>query len=181
MKYLLCMLLGCGLFGTARRPATSPRPVSARAAILATAHAEVGVVEVGENRGRRVGEYQTAAGISPGDPWCAAFVFWCGRAALGAENPYPRTGWSPTMLAGGTRSTSGLLPADLFGVYFPSKGRVAHVGIVVRTTSRAIYTVEGNTSPDAASGTAADRNGGAVCAKIRPLSSNLRYKAWLTD
>jgi hypothetical protein len=169
----------CGwLFSAAPAPRAAAAP-SAREAVLAVARAEIGVHETGNaNTGPRVKLYQRAAGISPGDPWCAAFVYWVGLTALPSP-PYPRTGWSPDMLAGGHRDAARVQPADLIGIYFPSKGRVAHVAICEKSRLRSFVTLEGNTSPDAAPGSAADRNGGEVCRKIRPVSSNLRYKAWL--
>ena len=49
-------------------------------ALIATAEheADLQVREVGGmNRGAKVEEYQRAAALGPGDPWCAAFVAWC--------------------------------------------------------------------------------------------------------
>lgn len=55
------------------------------AAIVTVARAEVDkkVREVGSNRGAEVEKYQKCVGLSPGSPWCAAFVAWCVMAGLG--------------------------------------------------------------------------------------------------
>ncbi|MGH9889023.1 MAG: CHAP domain-containing protein, partial [bacterium] len=52
---------------------------------------------LGSNRGPRVDEYLGSVGIDPalgGQPWCAAFVYWCfARAAADAsvDNPVVRS------------------------------------------------------------------------------------------
>lgn len=48
----------------------------------------------GDNRGAEVEDFQRTAGGAAGNPWCAAFVYWChNRAAnmLGAQTTCPRT------------------------------------------------------------------------------------------
>lgn len=37
-------------------------------------------------------------------------------------------------------------PADVFGIYFPEKGRIAHVGFVEQWKEHWLITVEGNTT-----------------------------------
>jgi hypothetical protein len=52
---------------------------------IAKAQAAANVREVGgANRGPQVEIYLKAAGMSPGSPWCAAFVAWVVREASGA-------------------------------------------------------------------------------------------------
>lgn len=80
-------------------------PSEARARLVAIALAEVGVRESGgNNRGKRIREYQEATWLAPAPwPWCAAFVVWCimiwledeeVRQALGVAGP--RVGrWRP--------------------------------------------------------------------------------------
>ena len=55
-----------------------------RAAIVTAAMTEVGakVIEIGKDRGPKVEEYQKTVHLSPGSPWCAAFVVWCVRQGL---------------------------------------------------------------------------------------------------
>lgn len=57
---------------------------------------QLGVAEVGgNNRGKQVEEYLTAARLPPGQAWCAAFVIWAydrAAARLKVKNPLPRIG-----------------------------------------------------------------------------------------
>jgi cell wall-associated NlpC family hydrolase len=46
------------------------------AAALKTAESQLGVKEEGTNTGAKVDEYLKAAGVGPGNPWCASFVTW---------------------------------------------------------------------------------------------------------
>ncbi len=60
--------------------------------VLEIAAGEIGVREdpPASNRGKRVQEYQASVGVDPGEPWCAAFVYWCFAAAaaeLNVANP----------------------------------------------------------------------------------------------
>lgn len=117
--------------------------------------AELGVREAtGKNDGERVEAYLRYVGLKKGQPWCAAFVCW----SLGKANiDNPRSGWSPTVMARAPvvwKKQRGLvpdkreriLPGDVFGVYFPDKGRIAHVGFIDEWVEPWAVTVEGNTN-----------------------------------
>lgn len=139
--------------------------------------AEVGVLEEGgQNRGRRVEQYQAAIGLPPGQPYCLAFCVWAfDRAAkeLGMDNPLTRSGkvsrlwrkapefWRCDRPTVGSIFCRALDPSDP-----ESKG---HAGLVVGVTPTHIVTVEANTSPATKAGQKADRDGGGVHRKIRPL------------
>ena len=43
---------------------------------MKTAETQLGVKEEGTNTGAKVDEYLKAAGVPPGNPWCASFVTW---------------------------------------------------------------------------------------------------------
>lgn len=62
-------------------------PSTARHRLAKIAQAEIGTVEQGgNNRGKRVREYQEATWLKPDAwPWCAAFVAWCVSQWLGDE------------------------------------------------------------------------------------------------
>lgn len=165
----------------------NPGPIAQRAA--AQALANIGVQERGgENRGKFVEVYQQSAGISPGDPWCAAFIYYRLKSAsdqLGKRLPdgFPREGankgytpdyknWAlknglhiPASKA--ARDPKLVQVGDLALFYFPRKGRIAHIGIVVDkfADGMGVVTVEGNTGPDA--GDEVNRDGDGVFKKRR--------------
>ena len=150
--------------------------------------AEVGVrEETGRNDGSRVEEYLRYVGLKKGQPWCASFVCWAlGKA--GIDNP--RSGYCPRLFGrdklvwerrrggGGLNLASydggpvvGKTEAGsddsalVFGIYFPEKGRISHVGFVDACDGKYIITVEGNTNE------AGSREGDGVYCKRRLLSS----------
>lgn len=154
---------------------------SPRDRVMAVAASQIGTQEATGHNDGDVVKYLTAVGLGKGDPYCAAFVYWCGREALAAANPFPRSGWSPDMvnrpdwLRGKGRQPE---PGDTFGIYFASKGRIAHTGLVAGVRGNSLVTIEANTSPQPAAGEA-DRNGDGVWRKIRPLSTIRSTKRWL--
>ncbi len=151
-----------------------------RRALLAKAASYVGTQEkTGNNDGPEIERWLRNAGASKGDPYCAAFVFSMGLEALGKKNPFPKSAWSPDMVAGGTRKIDAARPGDSFGIYFSSKGRVAHTGLVAGRRGTLIETLEANTSPSAESGSANDRNGDGVWRKYRPASTLYMIRSWL--
>lgn len=148
---------------------------------LAVAAGEVGVREVGVNRGRRVEEYLRAAHLAPGNPWCAAFVTWCiHRAAesVGAKTSFPRTGYCPT-IATWARKHKVLhatpQPGDLFLRWGQAKGvwRFKHTGFVESVGGGGYRTIEGNTSPSGS------REGDRVLRLRRPLRAVDRFVRWI--
>lgn len=57
------------------------------------------------------------------------------------------------------------IPGDIFGIYFPEKGRIAHVGFVDQWDGKWLITVEGNTNESGS------REGDGVYRKRRLVSS----------
>jgi hypothetical protein len=53
------------------------------------------------------------------------------------------------------------LISDVFGLFFPEKGRIAHVGFIEKWTKQTVTTVEGNTNKSGS------REGDGVYHKIR--------------
>lgn len=148
--------------------------------------AETGVREQsGKNDGERVETYLAYVGLKKGNPWCAAFVCWSlGQA--GIRNP--RSGWSPDLFPLGKvcwqRSGSLRLKrvpeqqarqprrGDVFGIYFPEKRRIAHVGFVDAWDGKYVITVEGNTNE------AGSREGDGVYRKRRLIKSVYQVARW---
>lgn len=147
------------------------------AQVLEVAASQVGVRELGRNRGPMVDEYLRAAGLDPDKgsyPWCAAFVVWCFRRAafdLGVSNPIPRTAavhklWarSPEW-AQVQRPTTG-------AIFCIDHGHgLGHAGLVEEIDGTGnLVTIEGNTSRDGG------REGDGVWRRYRkPTEINLGY------
>lgn len=150
--------------------------------VMAVARSLIGTTEkTGRNDGPVIEAILASTGNRKGDPYCAAFVYFCGLTA-GHPRLYPRSAWSPDMVAKPTwtRASGGQEPraADAFGIYFPRKGRVAHTGLIESASKSVFVTVEGNTSPEAAAGSAADRDGGGIWRKRRLRSQVHSVRSW---
>lgn len=160
-------------------PKSSPKPTPAittpqagkkvsGAEILAVAQKYVGEQETGgKNRSPLIDKWNKAADSYLGAPYCASFVSWVLREA-GIANA-PNSAWSPDMVARNNVLYKNIRPGDVFGLYFSSKGRVAHVGFVKNPdySSALVQTTEANTSPTAGHGSATDRDGDGVWNKLR--------------
>lgn len=168
----LVLLVVLGLCAGADRPAVATPPADARQRLRDTYMAELGVREAtGRNDGTRVEEYLHYCGLGPGHAWCAAYVSWCfGKAGY----PQPRNPWSPALFpASRTVWTKGdhtgaIRQGDVFGIYYPSLKRIAHVGFVDRIDGDWLVIVEGN----------ADNR---VRRKRRPIGSLHAVADWLSD
>ena len=150
--------------------------------VMAVARSLIGTTEAtGRNDGPIIEAILASTGNRKGDPYCAAFVYFCGMTA-GYPRLYPRSAWSPDTVASPTwtRASRGQEPraADAFGIYFPKKGRVAHTGLIESSSKSVFVTVEGNTSPEAAAGSAADRDGGGIWRKRRLRSQVHSVRSW---
>lgn len=111
---------------------------------------ELGVVEKsGHNDGERILEYLSVTGLPEGYPWCAAFVAWC---HLQVKIKAPTSAYSPDWFKSNViwKQGKGTTPqkGDVFGIYFDSLGRVAHVGFVRKWDKGMLLTVEGNSNPE---------------------------------
>ncbi|WP_256010290.1 CHAP domain-containing protein [Desertivirga xinjiangensis] len=130
------------------------RSSSLRLSLQSIYTAELGVKEkTGKNDGDRVETYLRYVHLKASNPWCAAFVCWgLGQAGI----PNPGSGWSPDLLPNSkviwqrrrSLMKQGKTPeaGDVFGIWFPEKGRVAHVGFVDEWSGKYLVTVEGNTN-----------------------------------
>lgn len=169
------------LFG-AESVQVRPVPTSALLAqVLTVAAAEeakkVREIPVNSNRGPDVEKYLSSVGLSGGNPWCCAFVYWCFNQTadtLGIANPMVQTGgcldhWQRAVAAGAERITAAaarnnpglLVPGTIFIIdHGDGKG---HTGLVENITSGYLTTIEGNTD---ASKT---REGGGVYRLVRKV------------
>lgn len=142
--------------------------------------AEIGVRErTGNNDGEKVEMYLKSCGLKKGQPWCAAFVTWTFQQAgvetvISAYSP----SWFPAKKVIYTHgSKQNLIPvqADVFGIYFSSKGRIAHVGFIDQWAENSSFciTVEGNTNE------AGSREGDGVYRKRRLKKQIYKVSRWI--
>lgn len=143
------------------------------AKVLEVAAREIGVREVGRNRGKRVEIYQASVGLEPGNPWCAAFVSWCFLSAareLGVPCPLHPSGGALKLwrLAEPEARKKHPEPGAIFVI--DHGGGLGHVGIVEAVRIGFVQTIEGNTS------TGGSREGDGVYRRTRPLTDvNVGY------
>ena len=162
-----------------------------KAGLVASALKELSlhvVEEGGPNRGVKVEAYQRAAGLKPGDPWCAAFVAWNVATAKGvAKAPSWTSGSAITTwhrgsrkLAAGDKATPleaearlKVAPGWVWVRATTAKSADAarkggwvrgHCGIVVAVDAVGFHTVEGNTNK------AGSREGDGVWRKLHKWS-----------
>ena len=150
-----------------------PAPKGTAELLVEIATAEVGYIEeaVPENKTK----YQKA-----NQPWCGAFVNWCGKKAA---VEIPNTVYTPAgadafkkMKRWQEGETAQPQAGDIVYFDFPADGvdRISHVGIVVKDNQDGTVTcIEGNTSSDKKGD---QRNGGEVCLKIRAYKKKNRNK-----
>jgi len=108
---------------------------SLRLEIQKTYRAEAGVREAtGRNDGPRILEYQKAAKIPAGSPYCAAGITWTFKqhnikTVVSGFSP----NWFPdtiTIYEKGKYMKQTPDIADVLGLYIPAKGRIGHVGFI---------------------------------------------------
>ena len=156
---------------------------------VAEAEAAKNVREVGGmNRGPDVEKYQKTVGLSPGSPWCAAFVAYCVQTSRGAATPPAWcSGSAITLWHRGTRKMNsegfttpekadfqtkvrpGMIwvrAKDASGATAARRGTwlQGHTGIVIAVDEEGFHTVEGNTN------SAGSREGDGVYRKLHRWS-----------
>jgi len=104
------------------------------------------VREVGNNRGKWVEIFQEAAGIGPGDPWCAAavtFVSLVAAAPCPSESRGAVIGWRRWALKLGAMTSK---PGRGAICMHQTSASTGHIAVVVRALGPLVYSIEGNTS-----------------------------------
>jgi hypothetical protein len=176
MKHLkllfLTLLIAVGITGYSQ---------STRDNVEKTYLEQVGVREAtGLNDGVQVAQYLESTGLTEGYAWCAAFVNWT-YVKNNVEVPEKYPAWSPSWFPpsrvyedidiGGSTPQKG----DVFGLYFKSKNRIAHVGFIHKWPPDKNYciTVEGNTNE------AGSREGDGVYKKRRLKRQIYKVSNWI--
>lgn len=123
---------------------------------LAVCNGFVGFTEQGPNSGQVVDAFLKSVGLKPGQPWCAAFLSYCGARAFSITGkstwPVPMAGGCAYLGSWATKKkvlyTTGQ-PGDLALFYYPKMKRFAHIGALVAPVPgkpNTWITIEGNTS-----------------------------------
>lgn len=167
--YTISLLLICSL-AIAQTP---------RECVTLSIQNEIGVREAtGRNDGTDVEKYLASVHLGAGYAWCAAFVNWNLEQCHGAK--YNKSGWSPAWFPESRviYTRDGIISAipragDVFGIYFPSKQRIAHVGFIMVWSGDKVTTIEGNTN------TAGSREGDGVYRKYRLRSQIYKVANWI--
>ncbi len=125
------------------------------AAALSIAQSQKGVREVGTNTGPKVDEYLQAAGVAPGNPWCASFIAW---SLEKAGHKMPGGGWAAvaTWVRNAEQGNNGLKvvsadearPGDIVAYDWGGQsdfGADGHIGFLESTVKDGKFTaLEGN-------------------------------------
>ena len=156
--FLVCSaILGYG--GNSRTVVIEQYPVISkvtelRKQLIKIAENQVGIRELtGNNDGPQIENYLKSVGLEKGYPWCVAFVVWC-HLKIDKDIQIPITAWSPALFKYNVvyhrfhKRIKDWTPrgGEVFGKYFASKKRIAHVGIIKMKFSNHYHTIEGNTS-----------------------------------
>jgi hypothetical protein len=155
--------------------------IAHRRCIAETYTSQIGIHEAtGKNDGSVVESYQKAAGIHKGDAWCAAFVTWCfEQCGIATAVTWPA--WSPSWFTKNIvwKQAKGSTPqqADVFGIWFQRKKRIAHVGFIDNwnQSDKCVMTVEGNTNE------AGSREGDGVYRKRRLKSQIYAVASYINE
>ena len=119
------------------------------------------VHEIGSsNTGEWVNVFLRAAGLSPGNPWCAAFLSFCSIVAgawYPTENPGAVLSWKRegTKLS---RASRGDIVLHMFSAV------TGHIGVCVASIDGVISSIEGNTQSGISGN---QRDGGAIYRRKR--------------
>ena len=125
--------------------------IELRNKLIDSINTQLNVRETAPNRGPMVDKYLIEVEADFGDPWCGAFV----GANLTWQNiPNPHSAWSPdyakpldVIWKVKRKNNIKLLPGDVVTYYYPSLGRVGHVGFLEKIDKDGYFiTIEGNTN-----------------------------------
>lgn len=172
----LCLLV---LALTALAGASLAGTVEQREKATQVATGELGVREAtGRNDGAAVEKYLRSVNLGKGYAWCAAFISWVYQQC---SIPSPKSAWAPAWFPvknivykrSDGKPITDIAPMDVFGLYFPEQGRIAHVGLVLCWDEKSVTTIEGNTN------NAGSREGDGVYKKKRLRRQIAALSRWI--
>ena len=142
----------------------------------------IGVRELtGKNDGKKVSEIIEASGFDSVSriPWCAAYIYY-NFLEIGHRLEIKYPAYAPSyfpenrvIYTRGKGKKCTPLEGDIIGIYFSSKGRIAHVGFYDGENEDYIISVEGNTNK------AGSREGDGVWVKYRPKGTIYKISRFL--
>jgi hypothetical protein len=142
-----------------------------------------GVREVGRNAGPQVEAFQKSIGLSPGDPWCAAFVCFCIKEAAKQLGVDPKFEYGGSVYKLWTRNPDlQMFEPGENCIFLIDHGlskagtRIGHTGFCIapfQANNNTLETVEGNTNA------AGSRDGDGVYHKSREVSEFANGYGWL--
>lgn len=174
-KSKIFALLFLGLIICLGAAGNSPQLSDARSRVVQVYQSQIGVREQPGNSGPEVEAYQASVGLSKGYAWCGAFVSW---VMIMAQVSIPKgAAWAPSWFCQSRLiKHEKALPGDVFGIWFASKKRIAHVGFIDEAwnnNKNTILTVEGNTNE------AGSREGDGVYRKRRSKKQIYQVSNWI--
>ncbi len=153
----------------------NPDPLCVRDALIDTFQSQIGVKETAPNSGPQVDQYLASVGLSPGYPWCGAFVAW-GYKNHGLYVPKGAAFTPSWFVAGKLIPLREVKRGDVGGIYFASLGRIAHIVVFEQDDEpgkNLILTIEGNTNDSGS------RTGHSVLRKRRSKNQIYRCANWI--
>jgi len=170
---------------------------------VAKEQANLGIRETSTNQGPGIQKYWPAtsygiAGYHHREPWCAAFMAWTVREAClrhfrvdapfalprsAAVNDWPIWGRGASQWAVVAPRQEKVKAGDIVCFDFNGRDESGGTHIAIATGNErpdgTYETVEGNTSPEAKAGSAADRDGGGIWRKRRLRSQVHSVRSWV--
>lgn len=154
------------------------KPQSTRDCVLTKANDELGTIETSENSGPKIDIYIAEGGFKTPVPWCGLYLRYIFSHCNANYPLYPARAASWTM-ENTYKNKYDAQSGDVFTIYYSSKGRVGHTGIIETTDADYVYTIEGNTNSNILDG--GDYNGDRVMKKLRPWTTIYRTANWIGD
>lgn len=140
-----------------------------RESIKITYDSQVGVRELtGRNDGEDVEKYLKSVGLGIGFSWCGAYCYWVYVQNGVFDGVNSKMAWTPSwfieskcIYIRGKKNTKPPQIGDPMGIWYESKGRIAHIMFYDGEDDKFYFTNEGNTNDDGS------RNGDGVYRKKR--------------